>query len=411
VINKLRKKFIVIAMLSVFAVLALIVSAIDLMNYRTVVKDADTAITMILENGGEFPEAGAGKDRPAEKPPEDRGPDDHARAEMPFDTRYFSVTFGKDGTVESSNADHIAAITQTEAEKAAKNIYAGGSEKGFYGNYRFRKQEDSGTTMVVAVDCYRSLGSFRSFLFYSIIVSLIGLAAVFLLIVLISGFAVRPVAESYQKQKRFITDAGHELRTPLTVIDADVSVLETEAGESEWLDDIKAQTKRLSGLTDELVYLSKMDEGRAPVRIEFPLSDVVSEQVRSFASRASVEGKTITADVEPDLSYEGDQALLKELVSVLVDNALKYSDAHAEIKVSLKKENGRVVLSTENPAADADGTQLAGLFDRFARADRSREEQRGFGLGLSIAKAVCEAHGGSIKAFKDGVNVVFRCEL
>ena len=171
-----------------------------------------------------------------------------------------------------------------------------------------------------------------------------------------------------------------------------------EGGKSEWLSDIKQQTKRLAGLTNELVYLSKMDEGRSMESIEFPLSDVVAEEVQSFAARAKVEGKELIADIEPGMSYTGDQKMITELLSILMDNAVKYSSDEGGIDVRLRRSGTGADLTVSNDVDSVTKEQTDKMFDRFYRADESRSEKAGYGLGLSIAKAVCEAHGGSIKA-------------
>ena len=414
-IKTLRKKFIAVSMISVVVVLTLLIGLINYMNYRNIVSEADETLKVIAENGGSMPEKpidrpdmrtdgrGAdhktGHDDRAEDGRPMKGIADHRRAEMFFDTRYFTVTFDENGEIVSSDTDMIAAIGQDDANDIAEKIYKSGRTKGFSGNYRFLKVDaDTASSMIICVDCYRGLGNFRSFLLYSVLVSIAGLILVFMLVVVLSGKVVKPVAESYEKQKRFITDAGHELKTPLTVIDADISVIEMEGGKSEWLSDIKQQTRRLAGLTNELVYLSKMDEGRSMESIEFPLSDVVAEEVQSFAARAKVEGKELIADIEPGMSYTGDQKMITELLSILMDNAVKYSSDGGGIDVKLRRSGTGADLIVSNDVDSVTKEQTDKMFDRFYRADESRSEKAGYGLGLSIAKAVCEAHGGSIKA-------------
>lgn len=164
--------------------------------------------------------------------------------------------------------------------------------------------------------------------------------AVFLLLVFFSGRIVKPVSESYEKQKRFITDAGHEIKTPLTIIDADAELVKLECGESEWLDDIKKQTKRLTALTNDLIYLARMEEGQKnAVRIEFPLSDVVDETAESFRARAINENKQLEINIQPGLAYIGDEKAVRQLVSILVDNAVKYADSEGKIKVRFNKRS------------------------------------------------------------------------
>ena len=414
-IKTLRKKFIAVSMISVVVVLTLLIGLINYMNYRNIVSESDETLKVIAESGGSMPEKpidrpdmrtdGRGADHKtgdndrAEDGRPMKGIADHRRAEMFFDTRYFTVTFDENGEIVSSDTDMIAAIGQADANDIAEKIYKSGRTKGFSGNYRFLKVDaGTGSSMIICVDCYRGLGNSRSFLLYSILVSIAGLILVFMLVVVLSGKVVKPVAESYEKQKRFITDAGHELKTPLTVIDADISVIEMEGGKSEWLSDIKQQTKRLAGLTNELVYLSKMDEGRSMESIEFPLSDVAAEEVQSFAARAKVEGKELTAEIEPDMSYTGDQKMITELLSILMDNAVKYSSDGGGIDVKLRRSGTGADLIVSNDVDSVTKEQTDKMFDRFYRADESRSEKAGYGLGLSIAKAVCEAHGGSIKA-------------
>ncbi|MEE0955880.1 MAG: HAMP domain-containing sensor histidine kinase [Eubacterium sp.] len=331
----------------------------------------------------------------------DFGRDDRMSPETPYDTRYFSVTFAEDGTVAETNIDRIAAVDETQAEQLAEAVYKSSRTSGFSGDYRYLAYTDDGSqTIVLFVDCSRSLSSFRSFFFISILVSAIGAAAVFVLVYLLSRRVVRPMQESYDKQKRFITDAGHELRTPLTIIDADVSVQEMDTGSSEWLDDIKAQTKRLAGLTNDLVYLSRMEEGGSQVQIiDFPVSDVVNEITNSYRARAQVEEKELTSQITPMLSLCGDEKAISKLTNILLDNALKYSSEKGKISLNLTKRGKGIELTVTNSVDSIDEKTLEHMFDRFYRADSSRNSQKGgYGIGLSIVSAVVQAHKGKVSA-------------
>ena len=208
------------------------------------------------------------------------------------------------------------------------------------------------------------------------------------------------VLESYEKQKRFITDAGHEIKTPVTIIDADAEVLAMDLGENEWLRDIQLQTKRLAALTKDLVFLSRMEEDRAPVAIiEFPISDLAEEMVRSFQALARTQEKTFTSRIKPMLSYKGDEKSLRQLLSILLDNALKYSEPGGTISLELGRQGKNLHLSVYNTCPVMEREHLAHLFDRFYRTDSSRNSQTGgYGLGLSIAAAITAAHRGRISA-------------
>jgi len=271
-------------------------------------------------------------------------------------------------------------------------------------DYRFARHEGEAGTVITFLDCGRMLTGFRSVLVSSVVISALGMAAVFALVWVFSGRVIRPIAESYQKQKRFITDAGHEIKTPLTVIDADLEILRMEQGENEWLQDIQAQTARLAALTNNLISLSKMEEedNRAPM-IEFPLSDAIRETAESFQALAKARGKALRVRVEPMLSFVGNEKNLCQLTGILLDNAIKYSPAGDSIELTLEKQGKAVRLSVENGVEHFSREVLDNMFDRFYRADRSRSsDSGGYGIGLSIAKAITAAHRGKIAASETG---------
>lgn len=243
------------------------------------------------------------------------------------------------------------------------------------------------------------MSSFRTFVFTSAVVSITGLLAVMLLLIFLSGRIVKPFSENYEKQKQFITDAGHELKTPLTIIDADAEVLEMDIGENEWLGDIRMQTKRLAQLTNSLIQLSRMEEQPQVEKIEFPLSDLVEETVETFHALAKTQNKNLTSRIQPMLSMKGDEKAIRQLVTILLDNAVKYSDDGGKIELTLEKQKNLIRLSVFNTAESVPKESLAHLFDRFYRADQSRNSRTGgYGLGLSIASAVAAAHKGRIQA-------------
>jgi|GEM_PF-39240 len=324
--------------------------------------------------------------------------------ETRFESRYFSVTADETGKILSVSTANIAAVSSSEAREYAQEVLAGNKTSGFLDDYRYLVRDTGSGRVVVFLDCTRSLGNAQSFLLTSLLVSLAAFALVTVLIVFASGKILRPVAESYQKQKGFITDAGHELKTPIAVIEADAAVLEMEIGENEWVNDIKNQTKRLADLTGELTYLARMDEGRTDtVMIGFPISDVVEETASSFQSRAIVAGKTFTTDIEPMLEYTGDEAQIRKLTSILLDNAVKYSTENGKIALKLFRKNKNIILTVSNTAENVTADMCTHMFDRFYRGDESRSSEKGgFGIGLSIAQSIAEAHRGKITASPKG---------
>ena len=415
-ITRLRRKFIIISMLSVTLVLAVLIAAINIFNFRKVVRNSDETLEMLIANEGSFPD----DEQPGGKPPEDRNNGGGRRGnqmspEARYETRYFKVVFDNDGDVIVIDTGKIAAVDSSRAAELAREVYSGGKASGFKGDYRFRRITEDNETLIIFHDCGRGLDNARSFLGISIVISLIGLLIFFALIAVSSKAVTRPAAEAYEKQKRFITDAGHELKTPLAVINADCDVLEMESEENEWIADIRKQTERLTSLTNSLIYLAKTEEGSKTdaVRIDFPLSDIVSEEAESFKGLARSSGKSIETTVTPDISYNGDQKAITQLISILLDNAIKYSPEGGLIKVSLKKNGSKIILAVSNDTNEpVTKENTYRMFDRFYRTDQSRNsETGGYGIGLSIAKGITEAHRGKIHASGSGNSIVVTVEL
>ena len=399
-IRKLRLKFIGVAMLSVFIVLLVLMVAINMINYKNVVEDADRILDLLEENNGDFPsdrDVMEWEDYFLER--EEAFPEDRA-VEIPYETRYFSVMLGENGTVISVNTGNIAAVSGQAAARFARSIQALSEDRGFISDYRYSRQELSGGTRILFLDCGKTLSTFHSFLSSSILVSVTGFLSVLILVTLFSGRIIKPVSESYEKQKRFITDAGHEIKTPLSIIGANAAVLEMEYGENQWISDIQKQTSRLSSLTNDLIYLSRMEENDHGLqRIDFPLSDLVSEISQSFQLLARTQNKNFSSHIQPSLSVRGDEKAIHNLLSILLDNALKYSTEEGDISLSLSKQGKNLLLSVSNPCEPISPSDLEHLFDRFYRTDPSRNSQTGgYGIGLSVARAIVSAHKGKITA-------------
>ncbi len=407
-IKKLRAKLVAASMLSLFLVLTVIMGAVNFLNYREILAEADETLSILQENGGVFP-----KREDLFRPEDGVGPEPESQAdqgekvrqkpfspELPYESRYFSVRLTQSGAIVSVDTGKIAAVDTDTAAEFAQAVFATGSERGFLGDYRYARSAEGEESLIIFLDCGRGLSTFRTFLAASCGISFLGLLAVFGLILLFSKRIIRPILESYEKQKRFITDAGHEIRTPITIIDADAEILEMEEGENEWLRDIKAQTKRLTALTNDLVFLSRMEEEKPRLaEIELPFSDLVSETAQSFQAPAKTQGKHLSLQIQPMLTVKGDEKALRQLVSILLENALKYSVEESGILLSLEERKRNICLAVENTTEAALPEQLNAMFERFYRADPSRSSQTGgYGLGLSIAKAVVEAHRGKIKA-------------
>lgn len=397
-ILKLRIKLIIAAMLSLLLVLTIILGVVGALNYNNILTDADTILSILRENDGTFPKIEPSNDN-SEFFNVPQGSNRRFSAELPYESRYFSVLLLEDGTVISVNTGKIAAVDTTKAIEYAQLVFQKGYIKGFVEDYRYTAYSVNNEMRIIFLDCGREMSSFRAFLFTGVAVSLIGLLAVMLLLIFFSGRIVKPFAENYEKQKKFITDAGHELKTPLTIIDADAEVLEMDIGKNEWLSDIQIQTKRLAKLTNSLIQLSRMEEQPQVEKIEFPFSDVVEETVESFQALAKTQNKNLSSVIQPMLSMNGNEQAIRQLITILLDNAVKYSNAGGRIELTVAKLKNSIQLNVFNTANCIPRENLPNYFDRFYRADQSRNSKTGgYGLGLSIASAIVTAHKGKIWA-------------
>lgn len=405
-IRRLKIKFITLAMAALFVLLALIVTGMNLLNYNSIVMDADRILDLLSQNQGNFPDFFSGKQW---KIP------DFITIETPYETRFFSVLLSPNGEVIRTDTRQIKAIETGTAIEYAKQAMSSGKPRDFIGDFRYTLVSEDFATRIIFLDCGRKFYSFHMFLFSSICMALIGYLAFFWAILFFSGRILKPVAESYEKQRRFITDAGHELKTPLAIIKANTEVLEMEYGESEWLDGICSQVDRLSTLTADLVYLSRMEEAESSLpMIEFPVSDVVSEAAAAFQAMAQTQNKTFLCNVPPMLSFVGNEKAVRQLVSILVDNALKYAPEQGFISLTLRKTGRQLILSVYNTTREpVQEAQLNHFFERFYRADSSRSSGTGgYGIGLSVAQAITAAHSGKISAqTQDGCSLEITVQL
>lgn len=387
-INKLRRKFIILAMCAVFAALFIIIGVINIINYANVMSSIDDVVSVLKEGGGAF-----------------IGPGWPPYSELPYQTRYFTVVLNGNGEVVMANTAQIAAVTPEQAAEYAQDLFAKEKADGFVGVYRYSALViEHRYLMYIFVDCTKDLDNFRNFLLISSAVGAGGFVLALLPIIIFSRKIVKPVAESYDKQKRFITDAGHEIKTPLTIIGADAEVIEMTYGKNEWSDGIKSEIKRLTSLTEKLVFLARMDEpNRKMTVIEFNISDSVEESVKPFEAVAASKGISIHCDIEKNLSYSGDEGMIRQLTELLVDNAVKYSSG--DVSVKLAAASNKIHLVVSNPCDDLKDGDLDYLFERFRRGDASHNSGTGgHGIGLSVAQTIVAAHKGKISANKrDGI--------
>ena len=414
-IRRLRRRFIRIATLSVTAVMLLLTVLLNTANYVSTTRELRDMLQLISSNQGTIPAYHPVGEAPAAPPKAPRPPRDGSfTAETPYSTRYFVLRYQDDGTLVQADLANIASVTEKDITPYLSAAVAHGAGYGSYGSYRYYvTRTGDGRNMAVFLDGYQQLRAVGLVLLWSLAADAACILLVFVLVVLLSRRAIDPVVRSAEKQKQFITDASHELKTPITVISTCLRVLEMETGKQKWIDKAQAQTEKLTALVNALVTLSRMDEGVSPLKMEpFPLSEAVADTAEPFRDLAQSKGHTLVLEIAPELTYKGDEYAIRQLVSILLDNAVKYARADSPITLTLEKTRRGIALRCRNGSDPIPEDTLAKLFDRFYRADPSRNAATGgFGIGLSIARSIAEAHRGSICARMAGEEVEFVAEL
>lgn len=406
-IGSLRRKFISISMISIFIVFSCIFISLMVFTKIQTNRSIDMLVDTISSNDGVFPKFDSSKQRmPVQMPYSDV-----ITEEIQFSTRFFSVWLDEQKQIVNTNMDSVSTITEQDVEDYTDKVLKRGKERGWIGDYRYRIMDTENGTTVVFVNGNTYNNTSNRLLFTALLVLLGSASLILILTIVVSKRAVRPVAESYEKQRQFITDANHELKTPLTLILSNLDIVESELGKNEWLDDIRSEGERMGLLINQLVTLSRMDESTDSVmREEFNLSSAVADTVSEFESLAEERGHTLTSSISPSVYYYGDESLIRRLTAILLDNAIKYCDAGGNIQLTLICRR-HPVLTVENTYQDVDKLELNRLFDRFYRADKARTFSGSFGIGLSIAQSIVKSHKGNIVAYKKSGIIGFRVEL
>lgn len=409
-IYKLRKKFILISAVAVGFVFVLIFGSIYFSTAAQLDQTMDRLTDVLSSNDGTFPDFSK-----TEKPSAPIGfPTERTfTPETAFSTRFFTVYLDNNDQIVSENTESISSVSKEGVREYTAQALSKGSERGWILSYRYKLTDtDSGKTIVFVNG--ETNKSMTARLVYTVLFVLLGsFLAILLLIILISKRAVKPTAEAYEKQKQFITDANHELKTPLTLILSNVDIVESEIGENEWLEDIRGEGERMGELINQLVTLSRMDEEDSNLEAaEFNLSTVALDTASEFEGLAYEKQKGLSADIAPDIICSGDEALIRQLISILLDNAIKYCDPDGQITFNVRAKGRNAVITSENTYAYVDNVELDKLFDRFYRADKARSFTGSFGVGLSIAKSIAHKHKGDITAYKkDSEHIGFKAKL
>lgn len=432
-VKQLQKKFIISAMLAVTILLVVLIGGINVFNYLTTSNDNDRLMEMLCysfetstkwsadttdntqppqsingtqqnttdasgnQNNPDFPPQDNGT-----KPPDDKKNNGFGRHDKNAvdSARYAAVAIDKNGNIIRTDVTHISSLTEEEATaitEALKNTAAGtGTYSGF--QYRISETKRAEGKVIILLDNGMQISSFFTVLFISVGAGIFGWLMMLLLVILLSRKTIAPVARSIEKQKQFVTNAGHEIKTPLAIILANTDAMDLHNGENKWSKNIRAQTLRLSGLMQNLLMLAKMDESSTKLPMcEFDISTAAEDTVGAFIEPAALKGIMIEQNIKKGIRLSGNRDSIVQLMTVLLDNAVKYTESGGVIRAELYGNEKNITLSIANTCEPIDHPEK--LFDRFYRGDSARTQKNGgYGIGLSVAQAIAELHKGSITA-------------
>ncbi len=349
------------------------------------------------------PDDGTGTQGEKPEPPEARLEKKEPQFQL---STFYAVAYSTDGEVLSVNNGNNALQSQETLLELAESILSGGKTSGMTGNMAYLVEKRDAYTLVAMLDVTISNSNQALLIRQMLLIGAVSIAVLVIVSAFLASRIVRPLEENDRKQKRFISDAGHELKTPIAVVSANSELLRREIGENEWLNNIDYENERMSDLVTQLLALSTAENDELP-KETLDLSKLVDGEALPFESLAFEKGKRVESQVAPGLTVKGNSNQLRQLVSILLDNALAHGTGDW-IALTLQREKHSAVLSVANESDEIGGEQLSHLFDRFYRTDEARNEAGAhYGLGLSIAKAVVDAHGGRIGAAYQNGKAVF----
>ncbi len=308
---------------------------------------------------------------------------------------FYSVVIANDGTILKTENESGTLYSNEDLEEYAGEIIKKGLEKGKIKSLSYLKVEKDGYTLVAFIDNAIMQGGMATVFRNTLIFGGISVIAVFAVSVFLAKRIVAPLEEGFQKQKQFVSDAGHELKTPVTVVNANAELLEREIGENQWLANIQYENDRMGSLVKQLLELART-ENVAPQTERLNFSRIVSGELLPFESVAFEQGLELVSNISAGIYVDGDSGRLKQLVSILIDNAIRHSDKGKEAKIILKSERSYARLSVINDGEAIPPERQKVIFERFYRMDSARSDNGNFGLGLAIAKAIAESHKGKI---------------
>ena len=404
-IRKLRLKFVVICMALVTAVLAAVLSSVFFALRQNVQDLSQQLLYAVAQEDGIL----------------NRQPDFHITIDgnailLPYFT--VNVYSNSNGYLVDVTSGTYSGLDDSEAlTEILQDCLSQPESEGVIQDYHLRYlRQDRGFYIRMAfVDTSMERAMLQEMMGSYLFISIGALLLLLGVSVLLSWRATRPVERAWQQQRQFLSDTSHELKTPLTVILSNAELLEDAGLESRparWADNIHSEARRMKKLVEEMLTLARADNaGPTVILTEVSLSDTAADSALAFEPVAFEAGKTLEYQIGEGITVLGDPDKLRQLVSILLDNAIKYGREGTPIRLTLQRTERHGVLAVTNLGDTIPPEQLSHLFERFYRADASRGEKAGFGLGLAIAKKIAEEHKGTLRAESRGGETTFTCTL
>ena len=402
-IRKLRLKFVAICMALVTAILAVVFFSVYLSMARNI---SDLSRQVLYRVSQE--ETIGGMTRPDISIA--IGGD---RALLPYFTVNVWPSRGGGYTAQITGGTYSNLEDTEELTAILQDCLSQNRQEGTVSGYhlRYLRQDNGLYEKLAFVDMSMEQAVLRRMMGSYLVIALAALALLLGVSVLLSHWATRPVEKAWKQQRQFLSDASHELKTPLTVILSNAELLEqTELPDkpARWTDNILSEAGRMRSLVEEMLTLARADNMvRTAVMAEVSLSDVAADCALAFEPVAFEAGKPLEYQIADGTLVLGDGDKLRQLISILLDNAIKYGADGGTITLSLQKTDRQARLTVSNPGDPIPPEQLGRLFERFYRADVSRGEKSGFGLGLPIARTIAEEHKGTLRAESDAGSTRF----
>ena len=330
-------------------------------------------------------------------------------------TPYFMVQISSQGTLTITSANFFNHITQEQLTDIAIIAHNAENPSGILREYdlQYSRQMTPFGERLVFIDISRDRAIQQDLMKTCGMICFISLSVFFVISLALAHWAVKPVEHAWKQQRQFVADASHELKTPLTVILTNAELMQNleydESSRCQFAQSIHTMSLQMRGLVENLLDLARLDNGAAKMTFsELDFSSLVSDCLLPFEPLYFEKEMGITDEVETDLSIMGSESHVRQVLDILLDNALKYGQSPGEVKIALRKQGGACLLSVSNPGEEISREDLKNIFKRFYRADKVRTMSHSYGLGLSIAQSIIQEHGGKIWAeSKNGFNTFF----